>query len=32
VKTVILGACALSLVGLAISLLWAPETKDRLIA
>ena len=32
VKTVILGACALSLAGLAISLLWAPETKGRIIA
>ena len=32
VKTVILGACALSLVGLAISIPWAPETKGRAIA
>jgi MFS transporter, putative metabolite transport protein len=32
VTPVILGACALSIAGLAISLLWAPETKDRHIA
>lgn len=32
VTTVILGACGLSVFGLAISLLWAPETKGRLLA
>ncbi len=32
VTAVILGACALSLAGLAISLPWAPETKERVIA
>jgi putative MFS transporter len=32
VKTVILGACGLSLVGLAISIPWAPETKGKAIA
>jgi putative MFS transporter len=31
VTTVILSACGLSVIGLAISLLWAPETKDRAI-
>jgi putative MFS transporter len=32
VKTVILGACALSLIGLVISVPWAPETKGKAIA
>jgi putative MFS transporter len=32
VKTVILGACGLSFVGLAISIPWAPETKGKAIA
>lgn len=32
VTTVILGACALSIAGLAISLPWAPETKGKPIA
>jgi putative MFS transporter len=32
VTTVILGACALSIAGLAISLPWAPETKGKSIA
>ncbi len=31
VTAVILGACALSVIGLAISLPWAPETKGRVI-
>ena len=31
VTTVILGACGLSALGLAISMLWAPETKGRLL-
>jgi putative MFS transporter len=30
--TVILGACALSIAGLAISVVWAPETKNRAIS
>lgn len=32
VKTVIVGACALSLAGLLISIPWAPETKGKAIA
>ena len=32
VTAVMLGACGLSAFGLAISLLWAPETKERLLA